>query len=66
MTVLEVAEKYGLNQQEVFALLQITPQPGDENLTLRELKGKYNKAPEEMQANVQRILDNARKPGQSP
>lgn len=66
MTVVEVAERYGLSQQEVFQLLQITPQAGDENLTLRELKDKYDKTSEEMQANVQRILDNARKPGQSP
>lgn len=65
MTVVEVAERYGLTSQEVFEILQITPQFGDEKLTLRELKVKYNKTPEEMQSNVQRILDKARKPGQS-
>lgn len=66
MTVSEVAERYGLSVQEVFDLLQIAPQAGDESLTLRELKTKYNKPPEVMQQNVQRILDNKRIQEQSP
>ncbi len=66
MTVNEVAERYGLSVQEVFDLLQIVPESGDKNLTLRELKIKYDKPPEVMQQNVQRILDSARNSEQSP
>lgn len=66
MTAKEVAERYGLSVQEVFDFLQISPRAGDENLTMRELRIKYKKSPEVMQRNVQRILENARNPEQSP
>lgn len=60
LTATEVATKYGLSEKEVYGYLQITPEPGDEKLSLRELKNKYRKTPEEMQNNLQRILNNAR------
>ncbi len=66
MTVSETAERYGLTEKEVFDYLQIIPEPGDENLTLRELKIKYQKTSEEMQKNLQQIINNARKTGQAP
>ena len=66
MTVSEVAQKYGMTEAEVFEYLQIDAQPGDEKLTLRAAKIKFQKTPEQMQRNLQRIIDNARRPVQSP
>lgn len=63
-TVQELAQKYGMSENEVFSYLQIAPQPGDENLTLRALENKYHKTQDEMQSNLKRLTTNhARKHG---
>lgn len=43
MKVEEVAEFYHVSPAEVFAALDISPAPGDEKLTLKDLSEKYNK-----------------------
>jgi len=55
-TVAEVAHNYGMSVDEVFNYLKIVAQPGDENLTLRALKDKYQKTSEEMQSNLDRLI----------
>ncbi|PKM76166.1 MAG: hypothetical protein CVU90_13755 [Firmicutes bacterium HGW-Firmicutes-15] len=63
-TIRELAQKCGMSEKEVFSYLQITPQPGDENLTLRALKNKYNKTQDEMESNLKILITNsARKHG---
>lgn len=63
-TVQELAQKYRISENEVFNYLKINPQPGDEKLTLRALRKKYNKTPGEMQTNLNNLAANyARKHG---
>lgn len=57
LTVQEVAKKYNTTEQQVFIILAINPVPGDEKLSLRELKDKYRKTNEEMQNALQRLID---------
>ncbi len=57
-TVKELAQKYRMSQNEVFNYLEIKPQPGDEKLTLRRLRKKYHKTPEEMQINLNNLAIN--------
>lgn len=60
ITVKKMSIKYKVNEEEIFKTLDITPQKGDENLTLKELKEKYNKSQEEMKANIKKIIENHR------
>lgn len=59
MTVSEVADQYGITGEEVFEYLGITPQPGDDKLTLRALREKYEINPDEMQRSLKRMMDNS-------
>jgi hypothetical protein len=45
MTPQEAARFYKVPLDTVFAALQITPAPGDENLSLQALAEKYGKSP---------------------
>lgn len=56
MTVAEIAEKCHLSEKDVFDALQINPEKGDEKLSLRALSKKYSIQPEEMKANLQKII----------
>jgi hypothetical protein len=63
-TVKELAQKYKMSEHEVFTYLQITPQAGDEDLTLRALKNKYHKTQNQMQSYIKALTtDYARKQG---
>lgn len=48
MTPEQLAAKFSIPQDQVFMLFGISPEPGDEKLSLRTLRKKYNKTPEEM------------------
>ncbi|MDF9409534.1 hypothetical protein L7E55_14405 [Pelotomaculum isophthalicicum JI] len=56
MTVSEIAQKYNVSEKDVFEALQINPEQGDEKLSLRALRNKYNKSPSEMQSNLRQLL----------
>jgi hypothetical protein len=57
ITVSEAAECLNISDKEVFAVLQIDPAPGDEELTFRALEKKYNKSPAEMRDNLRQLRE---------
>lgn len=63
MTIDQISQKYGIEKSEVFAILNITPQPGDEKLDLRTLKIKYKKSTEEIKQGIHKILQYDKKNG---
>lgn len=63
MTVKGLSKRYKVQQNEVFKLLEITPEKGDENLSLMELQKKYGKTHEEMKKNVKRLLEHKNSKG---
>lgn len=56
MNTSEIAKNLGITEAEVFTALEITPQPGDEKLSLRALRDKYNIPQNEMQKRMQRLV----------
>ncbi|WPC39414.1 hypothetical protein [Clostridium sp. JS66] len=58
LTVKKISHIYNINEQEIFKLLEITPQSGDENISIVELTKKYNKTPEEMKKNLRKVIKN--------
>ena len=62
MTVEEVASKYETTPDAVFQAFNITPEAGDERLSLRKLKEKYGKTREEMQAGLDQIITSSGPP----
>lgn len=66
MTVEEVASKYKTTPEAVFAAFSISPEAGDEKLTLRSLKDKYGKSREEMQKGLETIINSAGPPPGEP
>ena len=56
MTVQQISKKYGIEQKEVFILLEIKPKPGEEKLDIRTLSKKYRKTPEQMKRSIHEIL----------
>ncbi|MEN6389819.1 MAG: hypothetical protein ABFD04_05335 [Syntrophomonas sp.] len=62
MTAEEVAQKYGIPVSQVFTVLNIEPQPGDEKLPLQQLKEKYHKSREDMRRGLMELHS----PGEQP
>lgn len=59
MTVSEIAKKHKVSENNVFKSLGITPKPGDEKLTLMDLRKKYGKSFLEMKKNLRKILQDS-------
>ncbi|NMM65031.1 hypothetical protein HBE96_20785 [Clostridium sp. P21] len=60
LTVKKISKKYNISEQEIFKILEITPNNGDENIPIVKLTKKYNKNPEEMKNNLKKIIKNQR------
>jgi len=56
MTVAEISKRYNLSDKAVFEALGISPEKGDEKLTLRVLRKKYNIPPDEMKDNLMQLI----------
>lgn len=63
MSVDEVAQKYSLSTGQIFSALGITPEKGDEKLTLRALREKYEIPPEKMRETLERLIKQAQPAG---
>ena len=57
MTVGELSKKFGINEEKIFELLDITPKREDYKLSILELTKKYNKSRVEMVRGLQRVID---------
>ena len=57
MTVEELSEKFGKTEEKIFELLGITPKSEDYELSILELRKKYNKTPAEMLNGLKSIID---------
>ena len=57
MTAGELSKKFGVREEKIFELLQITPKPEDYKLSMLELRKKYNKTPAEMLKGLKSIID---------
>lgn len=60
LTVKQISKIYGMEQKNVFILLEINPKPGDEKLDIRTLSKKYKKTPEQMKTNIHKILQHGK------
>lgn len=58
LTVKKISHKCNINEQEIFKVLGITPQKGDENIPIIELSKKYNKTPEEIKKSLKKLIKN--------
>jgi hypothetical protein len=63
MTVQQISKQYGIEQNEVFKLLEISPKQGDEKLDIRTLGEKYKKTQEQMKSNIHKVLQQGIKNG---
>lgn len=61
MTVSDLSRHCKLPETEIFQVLQISPVPGDEQLSLRSLGRKYDKSPAELQQAVKELVTMAGK-----
>lgn len=57
MTPKEVSARYHVPVKQIFQALHIKPAPGDENMTLRSLKDKYQLSKEELQKALHSLID---------
>jgi hypothetical protein len=48
MTVEQLSQKFNVPSEKIFNLLQISPDDDDYKLTIRELRKKYKKSPDEI------------------
>lgn len=60
ITVKKLSEKCDISEDEIFKILGIVPQKGDENLYINELGKKYNKTSKEMKNNLKKIIQDHR------
>lgn len=63
ITVTDLSQKFNLSEEIIFELLGIAPLPGDNKLSLRDLRLKYNKTPEEMKQGISKILETGKRSG---
>lgn len=60
ITVKKLSEKYNISEDEIFKILEIIPQKGDENLNIKDLSKKYNKTIKDMKVNLKKIIESDR------
>ena len=63
MTVVELSNKFSVEEDKIFELLGITPKPEDYKLSIVELRKKYKKSPDEMLKGLKSIIDNSSQNG---
>ena len=63
MSVQDFTKRYNVTESEIFDILKIYPQAGDEKLTLEKLCRKYGKTQEEMRKNTKVLVDFLHKRG---
>lgn len=56
ITVKKLSEKYNVSEEEIFKTLEIVPQPGDENMDIKNVSKKYNISLETMKNNLSKII----------
>jgi len=57
ITVKKISQRYNISEDTIFKTLEITPDVGDEKLYIKDLEKKYNKTPEEMKNNLNKIIE---------
>ena len=63
MSVDDLAKRYNVTEGEIFNILKIKPEVGDEKLTLDKLGKKYGKTQEEMRKNTKELVEFLHKRG---
>lgn len=63
MSVKELSLKYNVKEDVIFNFLKIIPEQNDASLSLKELRKKYNKAPEEFRDGLKLLIDSSSKAG---
>ncbi|SFC76135.1 hypothetical protein [Clostridium uliginosum] len=56
ITVKKLSKKYNISEEEIFKILEIVSQPGDENMDIKSLSKKYNISIETMKNNLSKII----------
>lgn len=56
ITVKKISKKHKLSTKEIFKIFEINPQPGDENMDIRDLAKKYNKSLAAMKSSLSKII----------
>ncbi|MGH4123994.1 MAG: hypothetical protein ACREV6_13800 [Clostridium sp.] len=57
ITVKKMSKKYNISEEEIFKILEIVPQKGDEILYIKDLGKKYNKTLKDMKDNLKKIIE---------
>lgn len=52
----KISKRHNMSKEEIFKTFEISPQPGDENMDIRDLGRKYNKSLDEMKKNLSKII----------
>lgn len=57
ITVKKISEKNNISDEDIFKVLEIVPENGDENLCIEELGKKYDKTSQDLKDNLKKIIE---------
>lgn len=57
VTVKDISARHKVSEKKIFEFLKITPVVGDENLSIGELREKYDISSQEMRENIKKLME---------